>query len=443
MGRKRRSRYSRGFSTGQNLILVGLMGLVLALVVLVSCALFSTDKVKQTDEITIGIDVAKYQGTIDWQQVALSGVDFAMVRVGYRSQADGTIVADTNARYNMQEAQKYGIPVGVYFFSTAVSEDEAKEEALWVADYISQYSITYPVAYDCEGYNDPDSRQYHMSITQRTDVALVFLKTIEKKGYQGMFYASRNELQNGAAWEIHRIQDDYKVWVAQYPEVPYPQTPASTYEGVHQMWQYATDGNISGITQNVDMNVCYFGYDGIRKPMDKDTPEEAFPDPEALMDFEEVWEEITAKDETNLRTIPSQDEDSQVVYTLQNGEVAIRTAISSSGWSRVEYNGQRLYAVSSYLTTDLNYDPNAVVTKDDEAGIQTQFTPVNEEMTAKEKTNLRNIPSVTLEDSVIVTTIYPGDVVIRTGINDDVGWSRVEYNGQTLYCVSSLLTPVE
>ena len=80
MGRKRRSRYSRGFSTGQKLILVGLMSVVLALVILVSCALFSTDKVKETDEITVGIDVAKYQGTIDWQQVALSGVDFAMLK---------------------------------------------------------------------------------------------------------------------------------------------------------------------------------------------------------------------------------------------------------------------------------------------------------------------------------------------------------------------------
>ena len=90
--------------------------------------------------MTYGIDVSKFQGTIDWAQVAGTGIDFAMIRVGYRDSASGEIKPDTNAKFNMQEAEKNGIKVGAYFFSTAVTKDEAVEEANWVKDYISKYS---------------------------------------------------------------------------------------------------------------------------------------------------------------------------------------------------------------------------------------------------------------------------------------------------------------
>ena len=102
-----------------------------------------SENTSETEEITIGIDVSKFQGTIDWAKVAETGIDFAMVRVGYRTQSTGEITEDTNARYNMQEATANGIRIGAYFFSTAISGAEAVEEAKWVADYISQYQITY------------------------------------------------------------------------------------------------------------------------------------------------------------------------------------------------------------------------------------------------------------------------------------------------------------
>lgn len=395
---------------------------------------------KETDEVTFGVDVAKYQGTIDWEQAAQSGVDFAMVRIGYRTMVDGEIVPDSNAKYNMQEAQKHGVKLGAYFFSTAVTEEEAVEEANWVADYISQYSITYPVTFDCEGFTDPESRQHGLSKTQRTDIALAFLEQIEELGYEGMFYASKNELQGDAQWETSRIEADYKIWVAQYPDTPYPQTQASSYTGTHHMWQYTTMGAVAGITQTVDLNVAYFGYDGVEPPKNKETPEEVGPDVEALMDFQEVTESVTAKIETNLRDMPSQDVDSTVLYTLQNGEVATRIAVSNSGWSKVVFEGNTYYAVTSYLTTDLNYDPYATEPDD---GIKTVFTEVNEQVTAKELVNLRTLPSVEHEDSQVVAQLKNGEVITRTGINTDVGWSRVEYNGQILYCVSSYLMLAE
>lgn len=395
---------------------------------------------KETKETTFGVDVAKYQATINWQTLAQSGIDFAMVRLGYRAMSDGTIKEDSNARYNLQEGSKAGVKLGAYFFSTAISQEEAVEEANWVAALIAQYPITYPVVYDCEGFREPDSRQYGMSTEARTDVALAFLKTIEKLGYEGMFYASKNELESH--WETARIEKHYKIWVAQYPEKPYPATPQSSYTGTHHMWQYTKEGTAAGITQDVDLNVAYFGYDGIEPAKDQTPPEEVGPDVEAMMHFTEANEQVTAKVETNLRSIPSQDTDSEILYTLQNGEVAQRVAVSDSGWSKVIFNGETYYAVTSYLTTDLNYDPNAVPAAEDDDGIQTQFAEVNRQVTAKDVVNLRTLPSVEREDVEIIAQLNNGDVATCVGISEN-GWSKLIYNGETCYAVTSYLTDVD
>lgn len=405
-------------------------------------ALLSSGNAAETDQVTIGIDVARYQGTIDWTQVAASGVDFAMVRVGYRADVSREIIADTNAKYNMQEAQKNGIKVGVYFFSTATTTEEAKAEADWVADYISQYQITYPVAYDCEGFDQTDSAQYHLTNAERTDIAIAFLQEIYNRGYTPMFYASMGELSGSAKWDTSRIESTYRIWVSQYPSVPYPGTAKSSYSGTHAMWQYTNRGTVAGISRPVDVNVAYFGYEGIADAINPDAPEEVRPDVEALMNFTEVNETVTSKDATNLRNIPSQGGDSTVVYTLRNGETAVRTGISDSGWSRLEFNGQTVYAVSSYLTTDLQY--RAPVPEQEGAGsgdgLKTKFADRNESVTAKIEVNLRALPSVTNPDATVVAVLHNGEYVTRTGINEDYGWSRVDYNGQTLYCISSYLT---
>lgn len=404
--------------------------------------LLSSGAVVETEKITLGIDVARYQGTIDWAQVAASGIEFAMVRVGYRTDSTREICADTNAKYNMQEAQKNGIKVGAYFFSTAASTAEAVEEADWVADYISQYQITYPVAYDCEGFDRPESAQYALSKTQRTDIAIAFLEQIYTRGYTPMFYASMGELTGEAKWETSRIENTYKIWVSQYPTAPYPQTAKSSYTGSHAMWQYTNQGTVAGIGRPVDVNIAYFGYEGEAEALSGETPEEVQADAEALMHFTEVNEEVTAKDSTNLRNIPSQGSDSAVVYTLPNGETILRTGISDSGWSRLTYNGQTVYAVSSYLTTDLSFQtpqPQTQEGADSGDGLKTRFEERNEQVTAKVEVNLRTLPSVTNPDAAVAAVLHNGEYVTRTGINEAYGWSRVDYNGQTLYCISSYL----
>ena len=167
-------------------------------------------------------------------------------------------------------------------------------------------------------------------------------------------------------------------------------------------------------------------------------------DVEAMHNFKDVKETVTAKDATNLRNIPNQGEDSQVMLTLYNGQTATRTGVSDSGWSRVIYGGETYYAVSSYLTTDLTPptpSPTEVPPEDD--GIKTVFTARDEMVSPKIEVNLRTLPSVTNPESVVVVKLPYGSVVRRTGINTDVGWSRVEYEGQVLYCISSYVFVVE
>lgn len=169
---------------------------------------------------------------------------------------------------------------------------------------------------------------------------------------------------------------------------------------------------------------------------------EAEENPDYGMNFTEVEEVVTAKDVTNLRDIPSQGEDSNVMATLENGQTATRIGISNTGWSKLEYNGEIYYAVSSLLTTDLTVKAEEPEPEPDD-GIQTVFTACNDRVSPKIEVNLRLLPSVTNPDATVVVTLQYGEVVTRTGINTDLGWSRVEYNGQTLYCISSYVYVVE
>ncbi len=405
----------------------------------------TASSVGENSNVTYGIDVSRFQGTIDWAQVAGAGIDFAMVRVGYRDSASGEIKADSNARFNMQEAEKNGIKIGAYFFSTAISPSEAVEEANWVANYISQYPITYPVGFNCEGFENASSRQYNLSKDERSTIALAFLDQIYSAGYTPIFYASRSELSGDAKWNTSQIEKSYKIWMAWYNQDTSNIKSGPSYEGQCAMWQYSNNGSVAGISKPVDVDVAYFGYEGTETAKDTSERETASADVEALMNFSDVEETVTAKNNTNLRNKPSQGDDSTVITTLQNGQTALRTGISDSGWSRVVYEGNTYYAVSSFLTTDLSApkqeEPAPVV--QETSGFKTKFADCSETVTAKELVNLRNKPSVTDEDSEVIATLSAGDTALRTGINNEYGWSRVEYNGQTLYCVSSYLRVVE
>ena len=220
--------------------------------------------------VTYGIDVSLYQGTIDWATVAANGIDFAIIRIGYRGTTAGGFGEDPMAKYNLQEAEKNGVKIGIYFYSTAISEEEAREEADWIADYIADYSVTYPIAIDCEGYEREGHRQYPLTQEERTDVAMAFMDRIYENGYTPMIYGDVKSFENDAEWDTSRIEEKYKIWIAWYNQDISNLENKPDYKGEFAMWQYSNHGHVNGIPAEVDLDVAYFGYDGIEEPKNKE-----------------------------------------------------------------------------------------------------------------------------------------------------------------------------
>lgn len=195
----------------------------------------------------------------------------------------------------------------------------------------------------------------------------------------------------------------------------------------------------------VDINVAYFAYDAEAKPQSDIVPAVATLSPESEIVFSQREEKVTAKIKVNLRDWPGTDV-GQVVYTLERGEEALRTGVSDGGWSRVEWDGQVLYAVSSYLTTDLSADQvgqgafgEQTIVNVDGITVKTVFEEVDDPVTAKDVVNLRSLPSTTHENSRILGTLKAGEILKRTGINKELGWSRLEYEGMAVYAITSYL----
>lgn len=212
---------------------------------------FDTEKIVRAH----GIDVSKWQGKINWKKVKNDGVDFAIIRIGYRGE-DGKIHKDEYADYNIQKALDMGLLIGVYFFSTAKTVEEAEEEATFCAENIKYYPISYPVIYNCEGYNKTTSRMYSLSTKKRTENAIAFLNKVKSYGYDPMMYSSVKEFL--LYWDTFRLEKDFKIWVARYSAPTYPEINTPTYSGRYDMWQYSNNGKVKGIKGNTDMIVSYF-----------------------------------------------------------------------------------------------------------------------------------------------------------------------------------------
>ena len=197
---------------------------------------------------TMGIDVSKWQGKIDWKAVANAGVDFAIIRVGYRGSESGVIYEDPRFKENIAGATAAGIKVGVYFFSQAITEAEAIEEASMALSYVSGYKLSFPIYIDTEMISG--GRANSMNRRQRTDVVKAFCKTVQNAGYKPGVYANMYWLRDNLySSEI----ESYSVWVARYNDT-------LGYTGKYDMWQYTDSGKINGIKGYVDMNICYRGY---------------------------------------------------------------------------------------------------------------------------------------------------------------------------------------
>ncbi|MCD7812025.1 MAG: glycoside hydrolase family 25 protein [Ruminococcus sp.] len=207
---------------------------------------------KEDGEVTSipGIDISTHQGTIDWEQVKAAGIEFAMIRVGYRTYGGGEIKFDDSFAENLAGAEAAGIKTGVYFFSQAVSVDEAIEEADAIIDAIAPYNITYPVVYDWEIIYDDEARTDDVAVDVLTDSCIAFCERVKSAGYTPMIY--QNKRTTLFKLDLPRLQD-YDFWLAEYGDEP-------TYYYDYEMWQYSCTGTIPGISGDVDLNICFKDY---------------------------------------------------------------------------------------------------------------------------------------------------------------------------------------
>ncbi len=193
-----------------------------------------------------GIDVSSWQGEIDWDKVRESGIEFVIVRAGYRGSVTGAIVKDKYFDANVSGALNAGLSVGVYFVTQAVNEAEAVEEASAVMEMCEGYDLDLPIYLDVEGSNG--GRGDQIDVETRTLVCEAFCRTLENAGVSGGVYACRYWLNNNI--DASRL-DRFNVWLAEYRSTP-------LYGGYYSMWQYTSKGRIDGIEGNVDFDILYY-----------------------------------------------------------------------------------------------------------------------------------------------------------------------------------------
>lgn len=197
---------------------------------------------------TEGIDVSSYSGDIDWKKVKESGIDFAMIRVGGRGYGEsGEMYTDERALEYINGAKAEGIKVGAYFFSQAISTEEAIEEADYVKTVLGDIKLDYPVAYDWEIIKDDDARTDNVSANQATECARAFCDRVKELGYTPILYSPSRELY--FKYDLSRLAD-IDIWYCEYANVP-------TFYYEFSMWQYSATGTIDGIDGAVDLNVCF------------------------------------------------------------------------------------------------------------------------------------------------------------------------------------------
>ena len=208
---------------------------------------FASDGALVTGSGTMGIDVSKWNGSIDWEAVKNSGVSYVIIRCGYRGSSQGSLIEDPKFTANIKGATAAGLKVGVYFFTQAVDAVEAVEEASMVLEQVKNYKISYPIFLDVESSG---GRGDKIDKDTRTAVCKAFCETIRDAGYTAGIYANKTwltEKLDAGALSAH------KIWLAQYAASP-------TYKGRYDLWQYKSTGRVSGIKGDVDLNLSYLGY---------------------------------------------------------------------------------------------------------------------------------------------------------------------------------------
>ncbi len=211
---------------------------------------FFTYYVDNVPATICGIDVSRYQGEIDWEKVKNAGAEFAMIRLGYRGTGEGTLEIDKYFLQNIEAANEAGIHVGIYFYSQAINETEAVEEANFVLRNISGFAVDYPIVFDTEMYTASEARANNLTREERTNLCIAFCDRIKEAGYTPMIYSNTRYMIMGI--DLERLTS-YDKWFAYYGE-------NYTFPYDFQMYQYSAQGIIDGIDGYVDLDVSFIDY---------------------------------------------------------------------------------------------------------------------------------------------------------------------------------------
>ena len=197
-------------------------------------------------ESRLGVDVSSHQGVIDWQAVADSGVEFAMIRIGFRGYLEGEINADTMARANIEGAKAAGLDVGVYFFSQALTREEAAREAAWCVTFLENTELEMPLVFDWEHVESAEARTAGFADGPLlTACAQSFCDVVSAAGYEPMVYF--NVYQARDLYDLTALQD-YGFWIAQYVD-------GLDFPYAVDLWQYTDSGEVEGIQGRVDLDL--------------------------------------------------------------------------------------------------------------------------------------------------------------------------------------------
>lgn len=198
---------------------------------------------------TIGIDISTWQENINWTNVKAAGIEFAIIRLGFRGYSSGKLVLDDMFYSHMNGATSVGIKVGVYFFTQAINEREAVEEASMCVQYVKGYNLSYPIFIDIEDSGSASGRANNLTTDQRTKICTAFCETIRNSGYRAGVYANKYYLTS-LLYTSQFESRGYVIWLAHY-------TTQTSYTGKYEIWQHTSKGSVSGIPGYVDMNISY------------------------------------------------------------------------------------------------------------------------------------------------------------------------------------------
>lgn len=200
----------------------------------------------------VGVDISKHTGKVYFPSLKAAGVDYVMIRLGSRGYTTGQITLDENFKENIEGAIEAQLDVGIYFYSQAVSQDEAVQEANFVVQNLEPYRahVKYPVAFNMGFVSNDKSRIEGLSREDKTTVTISFLDAVRASGYVPMIYGDKEWLLKEV--DLTKLQD-YDVWLSQEEEIP-------DYPYRYAMWQYNTDGVLNGIDGGADLNICFVSY---------------------------------------------------------------------------------------------------------------------------------------------------------------------------------------